>query len=269
MPTLRPRLWLGLGLSVFMQSLGDDALAQHAPGPAGPASSQQGGEGGEGGEGGIEAGRAATDPIVYLTALDVMAAHVLAGRDAYAAGEAQAAAEMFAHAIAEVYAEMEPVFDSLGVTPFRETLERASTLALDRAPPPQVAGAAGAALDALHRAEARAPGRGVTPGTQAAAIAEMLDRAAQQHVTATRNPDALEPYLDGYGLLAAARWRAQRALPALGPARAADADAIRAALTGFARVFPTPARPKDAPAVPAAELLGQASRLKLRLGEGG
>jgi hypothetical protein len=264
MPTLRPRLWLGLGVSVLLQGASDDAAAQTHAAPAAPPPGLQGGEGGEGGEGGVEAGRAAADPVAYLTAIDVMAAHVLAGRDAYAAGEAPAAAEMFAHAIAEVYAEMEPVFAALGVTPFGEAMERASGLALDRAPQPEVAAAAATVLDALRRAEARAPGRGVTPGVQAAVIAEMVDRAAQQHLAAARDPAALEPYLDGYGLLQAARWRAGRARPA----RPEDAAAIDAALDSLARAYPSPTRAAGAAPVPPGELLTQASRLKLRLGQG-
>ncbi|TCZ60835.1 hypothetical protein [Roseicella aquatilis] len=261
--TFRPRLWLGLGVSVLVQGAMQDAPAQ--PAPALPPPGLQDGEGGEGGEGGVEPGRAATQPVAYLAALDIMAAHVLAGRDAYAAGEPQAAAEMFAHAISEVHAEMEPVFAALGVAPFGETLERASTLALDRAPPPEVAAAVAGILDALRRAESRAPGRGATPGTQAAAIAEMVDRAAQQRLAAARDPGALEPYLDGYGLMLAARGRADRLLPALGPAWAERAAAIRAALDSLARAYPTPTPPPGAPAVSTGELLAQASSLRLRL----
>ena len=89
-----------------------------------------------------------------------------------------------------------------------------------------------------------------------------------QRLAAARDPGALEPYLDGYGLLLAARWRADRALPALGPARAEDAAAIRGTLETLARAYPTPTPPSGAVPVPPGELLTQASRLKLRLGGG-
>lgn len=266
--SFRPKLWLGLGLCVLAPGAVGDAAAQPAGAP--PALEDgEGGEGGEGGERGIEADRAATDPVAFLGALDVIAAHVLAARDAYAAGEAQAAGELFAHPIAEVYVGMEPVFAALGVSPFRDDMQRASDLALDRAPAPQVAAAAATVLDALRAAEARTPGRGATPRVQAAAVANMLDRASLQHAAAARDPAALEPYLDGYGLLQAARWRAERALPALdGPERAEDVQAIRSTLDTVARAYPSPVLPQGPSPVPSGELLAQTGRLKLRLGSG-
>jgi hypothetical protein len=270
MPTFTPRIWLGLGASALLQAaVAADAAAQPvAAPPAAAPPGIQGGEGGEGGEGGIDAGRAATDPVAYLAALDVLAAHVIAGRDAYAAGEPQAAAEMFAHGVAEVYVEMAPLFEARRVAPFRETLERATTLALDRAPAAEVSGTAAAVLAALREAEAKAPG-GLPPvAAQAAAIVEMLGRAALQHAIAARDPQALEPYLDGYGLLLAARTRAGAALPAIEARSRPAAEAIRASMASLARAYPTATRPPaTAPAVDAGALLAEASRAKLAAGD--
>ena len=85
---------------------------------------ESGGEGGEAGEageagegeGGVVVADAAEDPVVFIAALAVAEAHVIAARDAYALGEADSAAEMFAHPVSEVLLDMEPVFAARGVT---------------------------------------------------------------------------------------------------------------------------------------------------------
>lgn len=264
------KVWLGVGVFalVHAQAGAAERAAGAAAPPAAAASgpSDGGGEGGEGGEGGVDAARAASDPAAFLVALDVMAAHYAAGRDVYRAGEAQAAGEMFAHPIAEAYAELEPVLAALGVPPFREEMERASALALDRAPAAEVDRAADAVAAALRGAERRAPGPGATPAAQARAVAEMADRAALQHAAALREPDALEPYLDGYGFYRAAADRAGRVLPALEAAgRHEAAAAIRDMLGSLAAVYPGPTRPARPAGAKADALLGEASRLKLLL----
>lgn len=264
------KLWLGLGAFALVQAAGtpSDAGAQQlgaAPAAAPPAA--QGGEGGEGGEGGISAEQAATNPDAFLTALDLVAAHYLAGRGAYGAGHPQAAAEMFAHPISEVYAEMEPVFEARGVAPFRDFMERASELALARAPQAQVDAAVGAVLAALAAAEAKAPAPGATPAVQARVIADFVDRGAMQNAAAARDLGELEPYLDGYGFLLAAQARAERALPALEAAGRQDvAERARSALRTLARAFPGPARPTGVLPVDAGAMLVEASRLKILTG---
>lgn len=265
------KLWLGLGAFALVaaQQPGGGADAQEGAAAAralpvaGPGA---GGEGGEGGEGGVDAGRVASDPVAFLVALDVVAAHYAAGRDVYRAGEAQAAAEMFAHPIAEVYAEIESVLAARGVPPFRDAMERASALALDRAPAAEVDRAAAAVMAALLAAENKAPGAGATTDAQAKAVAEMADRAAAQYAAAARDPGALEPYLDGYGLRRAAAARAERALPALDAAgRREEAVSMRALLASLAAAYPSATRPADAAAaaLDAGGLQSQASRLKL------
>lgn len=268
------KLWLGLGAFALVSAqAGSQAPADKAPrgapaaaAPSGPSGGEGGGEGGEGGEGGIDAARASSDPVAFLVALDVVAAHYAAGRDVYRAGEAQAAGEMFAHPIAEVYTELEPVLAALGVPAFRNEMERASALALDRAPAAEVDRAADAVAAALRSAERRAPGAGATPVAQARAIAEMADRAALQHAAALREPDALGPYLDGYGLYRAAADRAGRVVPALEAAgRHEAAAAIRNVLGSLAAAYPGPTRPAAPTGTAADALLGEASRLKLLL----
>ena len=229
------KLWLGLGAFAFVQAgaasdVGAQAGAAVVPAPAAA-------QGGEGGEGGVGAERAATDPAAFLTALDVVAAHYLAGRSAYGAGQPQAAAELFAHPIAEVYADMEPVFEARAVAPFRAAMERASELALARATGAEVTAAADTVLAALTAAEARAPAPGATPAVQARGAADLVDRSALQHAAALREPTQLEPYLDGYGLFLAAQARAGKALPALEAAGRRDvAERMRAVLAEAARL---------------------------------
>lgn len=262
------KVWLGVGVFalVHAQAGAAERAAGAAAPPAAAGPSDGGGEGGEGGEGGVDAARAASDPAAFLVALDVMAAHYAAGRDVYRAGEAQAAGEMFAHPIAEVYAELEAVLAALGVPPFREEMERASALALDRAPAAEVDRAADAVAAALRGAERRAPGPGATLAAQAKAVAEMADRAALQHAAALREPDALGPHLDGYGFYRAAADRAGRVVPALEAAgRREAAAAIRDVLASLAAVYPGPTRPARPAGTKADALLGEASRLKLLL----
>jgi hypothetical protein len=252
------KMWLGLGAFTLV---GDPVAAQPVPAIP-PAPAAQGGEGGEGGgEGGIDPALAEHDPVEFLVAMDVIAAHYAAGHDIYRLGEAQAAGEMFAHPIAEVYADMEEVLTRLGVADFRAAMERASTLALDRAPTAEVERAVAAVRAALHGAEAHAPGIGATPKVQAVVIADMADRAALQYAMALREPDQLEPYLDGYGLYRAAADRAARAAPELRAANlGAVLEAIQGTLAALAVAYPTatrPARPADS-----APVLAAAARLR-------
>lgn len=255
------KMWLGLGAFTLV---GGAAVAQPAA-PAIPAApAAQGGEGGEaGGEGGIDPALAATDPVEFLIAMDVIAAHYAAGQDIYRLGEAQAAGEMFAHPIAEVYADLEDVLLRLGAADFREAMERASTLALDRAPTAEIEQAVAAVRAALRAAESHAPGIGATPKVQAVVVADMADRAALQYAVALREPDQLEPYLDGYGLYRAAADRAARVGPELRAANlGAVLEAIQATLAALAVAYPTatrPAAPADSgPVLAAAARLRQA-----------
>lgn len=259
------KLWMGLGVVALMPLNGAPAAAQAAA-PIPPPAATQGGEGGEGGEGGIDAARAGTDPVAFLIALDIMAAHYIAGRDIYRSGETAAAAEMFVHPIVEVYVEMESVFAAQGVPAFRDAMERASELALNKVPVAEIDAAAARVMAALEAADAQAPGVGASVEVRARVVADMIDRAALQYGAALRDPAALEPYLDGYGLYRAAATRADRTLPALEAAGKNEvASAIRGALTALATAYPQPARPAVAPMIDAGALLAASSRVKLAL----
>lgn len=260
------KMWLGLGAFTLMGGTAAAQPAAPAPSltiPPGPAA--QGGEGGEaGGEGGIDPALAEHDPVEFLVAMDIIAAHFAAGHDIYLQGDAQAAGEMFAHPIAEVYAELEEVLGRLGVADFREAMERASTLALDQAPEAEVRQAVAVVRAALLAAEAHAPGVGATPKVQAVVIADMADRAASQYLLALREPDDLEPYLDGYGLYRAAAERAARAGADLRAAQlGAVMDAIDASLAALSIAYPSATRPSE-PA-DSAPLLAAAESLRLAL----
>ncbi|MEM9168898.1 MAG: hypothetical protein AAGC56_04540, partial [Pseudomonadota bacterium] len=209
-----------------------DADDEPAPAPAaGDAGEGEGGESGEGegegegggGEGGVDLGKAGVDPVVYRSALAITRAHALAARDAYAAGETEAAAEMFGHPVGEVLADMQSVFDAQGVAPFYELLLTASATAADGGDADAVAAQTDAILAALTDASAKAPASDAAPAAIAAGVvADQIERAAQQYVAAA-GVDAYEPYLDGYGFAAAARTLYDR-----------DAAAIRTENAGLA-----------------------------------
>lgn len=239
---LTPRLWLGVGVSVL--AAGPALAASTVDQPTVPALAQlqvaQGGEGGEGGEGGVSAADAAKDPVAYLTALDVIAAHYLAGLDAYKAGDATAAGEMFAHPISEIYVDLEPVFAARSVKPFMDPMSKASELALSKAPQAEVAKAAETVLKALNSAAEMAPGNAVAPAVQGKVIVGMLRRAAMQYAPAAQSEEA---YLDGYGLYKAAAARAEDSLPAIAAKNADAGAAIQDALATLAKAYPTAKRP--------------------------
>ncbi len=261
---LTPRLWLGVGVSVLAAGPAF-AGAVAADRPAAPASAHlqvaQGGEGGEGGEGGVSAEDAARDPVAYLTALDVIAAHYLAGLDAYKAGDSMAAGEMFAHPIGEIYVDLEPVFQARGVKPFMDPMSKASELALGKAPQAEVEKAAATVLTALDAAAEMAPGNAIAAPIQGKVIVRMLRRAAQQYGPAAQSDEA---YLDGYGLYKAAAARAEANLAAIAAKNADAGAAIQEALTILAKAYPTAKRPAKLDQDSGA-LLAAASKAELAL----
>jgi hypothetical protein len=260
MITTRRKIWLGLGTFGFLGGL--VGAMPLTPRPVRAAEKKEGGEGGEGGEQGIDAAQAAKDPTVFLVALDVIAAHYLAGRDAYAAGETEAAAEMFAHPIAEVYVDLEPVLKARGIKPFDARMKKASELALAKAPKPRIDKAVDDVLAALKAAAAKAPRDRRKPAAiEARVIADMLDRASLQYATAAKET-TLEPYLDGYGFYRAAERRAGGALQSIAAASPEVAEATRTSLALLARAYPSAARPPSLPVTPG-ELLPASARVKL------
>jgi hypothetical protein len=266
------KLWTQLGLGTALAGgllaacggeAGDKAGAGEAgiaPDTAATAGEGEGGSGaGEGGagesgegEGGVATADAAKDPIAYGIALAVTEAHVVAARDAYAAGKKQAAAEMFAHPVSEVLLDMDPAFNTLGVADFKPKLTAASQTALDGKSVAEVSQAYDAIIASLRGAAAKAPKSDASQSTVAAGvIADMIERASTMYRGLPKN-DSYEPYLDGYGFaaVAASQFAASGAgIKAENPALHAR---ISEALTLLKQAYPEATRPAKLPSDPGA-----------------
>lgn len=182
--------------------------------------------GGEG-EGGVAVADAATDPVAYGIALAVTEAHVVAARDAFAAGQNNAAAEMFAHPAAEVLVEMDPVFAKLGVKDFKPLLTDASLAAADGKGVAEVNKRYDAIIAALRGAAGKAPDNGTSePRVAAGIIADQIERASAMYRIMAKD-DRYEPYLDGYGFARVA----ETGFAASGAAIKVDNPALHARIT--------------------------------------
>jgi hypothetical protein len=223
------------------------------------------GQGGEGGERGVDPAAAATDPAIFLGALDAIAAHYYAGRDAYRAGEREAATEMFAHPIGEVYLELESILVGRGIAPFEAEMLNAVELAGAGASADEVDAAVGQVLGRLREAAAEAPAAELpAAAVEGRVLAEMLDRAALMYWQAASDP-AGEAYLDGYGYLRAAEARAETSLAAIQAKDPAAAAATEEALALLRSTFPTVQRPETLTVDPGL-VLSTASVAMLKLG---
>lgn len=251
------KLWtqLGLGTAIaggLLAACGGEAGGENG-GEAGgeaaavaPGGEGEGGEaaGGEGeGEGGVAVANAATDPVAYGTALAVTEAHVIAARDAFAAGKTEAAAEMFAHPASEVLVEMDPVFAKLGVKDFKPLLTDASVAVIEGKGAAEVGKRYDAIIAALRAAATKAPTSEASQAkVSAAVIADQIERASTMYRTAAKG-DSYEPYLDGYGFAKVAETafaRSGNAIKAENPELHAG---ITAALAVLKQAYPGAARP--------------------------
>lgn len=198
--------------------------------------------GGEG-EGGVSIAAAMTDPVVYTSALAITEAHVLAARDAHAAGETRAAAEMFAHPVGEVLFDMRPVFEARGVVPFDTLLTEASAAAFEGETPAAIDARTDAIIAALRAAAEKAPEDGSSRAVIAAGVAaDQIERASDMY-RAARETDRYEPYLDGYGYYKAGEAAYLAAAEDIRAERAQTAAAIERALALLSAAYPTPLRP--------------------------
>ncbi len=225
-----------------------------------------GGEGGEGeggeGEGGVAVSSAATDPVIYGSALAIVEAHAIAARDAYALGKTEVAAEMFAHPVAEVLADMGPVFQTLGVDDFSSEMTSASAAALRADNADGVGAAFGAIETALKGAAAKAPSSDQSGGAVAAGVvADQIERAADMYAQAASG-DAYAPYLDGYGFYKAAAASFARNGGAIETYNSGLHSDIKAALELLGTAYPGAERP-DALNVAQGKLLGASSKVNL------
>lgn len=285
------KVWTGLGLATALVGAGlsgcagesgeggeadETAIAGEAgEGEGGEGESGEGGEGegGEGeagagdGEGGIAIADAATDPVVYGSALAVVEAHAIAARDAYTEGNTQAAAEMFAHPVSEVLADMAPVFERLGVADFTGAMSNASAAALKVDNDKAVDQAFKAIESALSAAAAKAPANELSAGAVAASVvADQIERATAMYAKAAASEE-YEPYLDGYGFSKSASSAFARNSAAIETYNSGLHSDIKASLELLSKAYPGAKRPA-ALDVAQGELLGASSKVNLGLPSG-
>ncbi|MDQ8730791.1 hypothetical protein [Bradyrhizobium sp. LHD-71] len=221
----------------------------------------QAGEGGEGGEGGINPETVGNDPAEYAIALQIIAAHFDAGIAAYAGGEREAGAQMFAHGLSEIYAVMEDTFKQRGVTTLGPKLEAAVEAAADKKPLKEVRSRFNDVLLALRDAARRGPQPASPKRMQAFVVGELIERAAAQYSVAQKDK-GLEAYLDGLGFAIAARREAKPALESLRSSDKQAAATLANALQLLQRAYPGLKRPTKGD-VSEADLLAAASRSRL------
>jgi len=223
----------------------DQGQTHEAAAPAAEPA-QAGGEQGEG-EGGVIVEDAGTDPVVFIAALAVAEAHVIAARDAHAAGELDAAGEMFAHPASEVLFDMEETFRARGVTPFEDQFLDASAAVFNGESHDQIVARTDAIIATLRQAAERAPDDGSTLAQiQAGVAADQIDRAVDMYRIA-QDSQQYGPYLDGYGFYVAGL-NAFEAHEAEIEAELPDAAArLREVLSMLAEAYPSAAPQETLP----------------------
>ncbi len=256
--TTRTNLLTSMGAAVLLSTGPMDLTEAFAQQPPGPPGGSMIGESGEGGEFGVDPEAALNNPVPYLTALEVIRAHYLAGAAAYTAGAAPEAAEMFAHPIAEVYVDLEPVFEALGVSPFQELMITATNVALEEGNDDAVTAAVEAVLAAVDAAEARAPETDQAPAAvEGRVLSDGIERTVLQYQLAHQGgvPSA---YLDGFGYFKAVQSRAVRTLPIIADADPETAATIERTLALIAPAFASVEQPETLTIEPGV-LLGASS----------
>lgn len=217
------------------------------------------------GEGGVDIAAAATDPVVFTAALAIAEAHVLAARDAYAAGRTQEAAEMFAHPVSEVLADMEGALAARGVAPLNDLFIAASEGALAGETPVAIATRTAAIVDALSNAAKNAPSDGRSAAAVASGVvSDQIDRAVDMYRLASAS-GAYGNYLDGYGFYRAAESAFSRSRAEIERDNPAAAAQIMAALTALGAAYPSAAAPQEIKGDIAA-LSAASSRVMLSIG---
>ncbi|MEO1040130.1 MAG: hypothetical protein AAFX09_11335 [Pseudomonadota bacterium] len=206
--------------------------------PAGEAG--EGGFGGEageaGGEFGIDPDAAMTDPVIYISAVEVMRAHYIAGLAALDLGDRAAAAEMFSHPISEIYVDLEPVVEARGGASIMEALNQAAVLHFQGADETQLRSAVDAVLAGLDDTLAAAPEpSGSAAAVEAGVLVDLIERAVLQYALVSENEHA---WLDGYGLSGAANGRAPTALSLIAEADTEASLAFLRALALLERAYP-------------------------------
>lgn len=222
------------------------------------------GETGEG-EGGVPIERAATDAVIYRAALAITEAHVIAARDAYAAGETIAAAEMFAHPVSEVLFDLEETFVARGVAPFDQMLTDAAFAASSGAAQGEIDARSTAIIAKLRDVARSAPPSRLREGEIAArVVADQIGRAADMH-RLIQSSDSAEAYLDGYGFFRTAEDLFRLSRNEIVSAEPDAANRIVEALDLLRVAYPGPVRPADLPGDASAVAVADSS-LRLALG---
>ncbi|MEE4288705.1 MAG: hypothetical protein V2J14_04995 [Erythrobacter sp.] len=282
------KVWTGLGVATALMGAGlagcagengENGADAAQAGEAGAGESGEGeggtgeggeGEGGEGeagagdGEGGVAIGEADSDPVVYLSALAIVEAHAVAARDAYRTGKADVAAEMFAHPVSEVLADMDPVFTKLGAANFTDEMSTASQAALKADNQAAVDEAFAEIMASIDQAAAKAPASDLSKGAiSAGVVADQIDRAIAMYGRETSG-DPYGPYLDGYGFYRAAARAFESNGAAIATYNSGHHADIKAALDLLGTAYPGVERPATL-AAERGKLLGASSKVQLGL----
>ena len=171
---------------------------------------------------------------------------------------------MFGHPVSEVLADMDPVFEQLGVEDFKSAMNDASAAALKPDNTQEVEKAFQTILTALEGAASKAPASDLSKGAVAAGVvADQIGRAASMYGEAAGG-DAYEPYLDGYGFYKAAAAAFERESSAIKTYNSGLHGDIQAALDALAAAYPGAERP-DSLDVAQGKLLGASSKVNLGL----
>lgn len=248
------KTWGALGLATALVGVGvagcsgeagegGEAAQTAQAGEMGEGGEAGEGEGGEGGEGGVDISAASTDPVVFLSALAVAEAHVIAAKDAFAIGKTDAAAEMFAHPVSEVLLDMDPIFTQLGVEDFKPLFSGASNAILAGEDQSQIDAKYQDIIKALRAAATKAPDNGASDAAIAGGVvADQIERAVEMYARANEGEE-YGPYLDGYGFYKAAQSTFTASSTAIETENAALHQRITAALAVLAEAYPGAERP--------------------------
>lgn len=209
-----------------------------------PVAGEGEGEGEDGGEFGVDPAVAASDPVVYLTALEVMRAHYLAGMAAYDEGREAIGGTMFAHPISEIYVDLEGVLADLGAPDFYAELDAAARAPFEDVPAEEVHARVDAVLAAIDTASDFAPESELSAaGVHARLVANMAERAALQYAFAADAEAQSGPYLDGYGFFRSAEEILSRHEGEIASADSDAAASLRTSVDALAAVYPTASLP--------------------------
>ena len=206
----------------------------------------EGDEGPGGGEFGIKPSQAAENPVTFMTALEVMRAHYLAGLAAYEIDRRAVAAEMFTHPISEIYIDLEDVLIGLEAPLFGDQLATAAAAPFDGSSDDEIRAAAHAVMAAIDEAENHAPQSDHSAASiQAQVLTNMIVRAALQYEFAMASDVRNSPYLDGYGFFKSAETIATRHMDEIRNLDTGVADALSNAMTSLAIAYPTVLAPDE------------------------